>query len=106
MEKKAPPKSKKSRAKKVGHPTRPMFLDESDILIKATWLYHHRNLTQEQIAQQLGFSRPTIVRLLRQAAEQGLVPASLRPDALSGAELAAQLVARFGLREAFISPTA
>ena len=106
MEKKIPPKRKKSRAKKVGKARRPMFLDESDILIKATWLYHHRNLTQEQIAQQLGFSRPTIVRLLRQAAEQGLVTVSLRADALSRVELSAQLVERFRLREAFIVPTA
>jgi len=105
MAKKVPPKSKKSRAKKVGAARRPMFLDDSDMLIKATWLYHHRKLTQEQIAQQLGFSRPTIVRLLRQAAEQGLVTVSLRSDALSRVELSAQLVERFGLREAFIVPT-
>src|SRR3979411_3400820 len=102
MAKKVPPKSKKSRAKKVGTARRPMFLDGSDMLIKATWLYHHRKLTQEQIAQQLGFSRPTIVRLLRQAAEQGLVTVSLRSDALSRVELSARRVDNFGLREAVL----
>jgi DNA-binding transcriptional regulator LsrR (DeoR family) len=89
----------------VGEARRQMFLDETDLLIKATWLYHHRNLTQGEIARQLGFSRPKIVRLLRQAAEQGLVTISLRADALSRVELSAQLVERFGLREAFIVPT-
>lgn len=106
MEKKLSPNGKRRRGKKVGTARRPMFLDETDVLIKATWLYHHRNLTQEEIARQLGFSRPTIVRLLQQAAEQGLVTITLRADALNRVELSAQLVERFGLREAFIVPTA
>jgi len=76
------PQEQESRAKKVGAARRPMFLDDSDMLIKATWLYHHRKLTQEQIAQHWGF--PTTIVHCSPSREQGLVTVSLRSDALSG----------------------
>ena len=80
------------------------LLDEDDALARVTWLYHHRRLTQEQIAQQLGVSRPTIQRLLRQAAEKGFITVSLRVDLLRRLQTASRLVERFGLREVFVVP--
>jgi deoxyribonucleoside regulator len=62
------------------------LLGQKDILAKATWLYHHQKPTQQQIADELGLSRPTVVRLLRQALEQGIVTISLRLDVLRGIE--------------------
>ncbi|MBV8900339.1 MAG: sugar-binding transcriptional regulator [Verrucomicrobia bacterium] len=76
-----------------------------DALTKITWLYHHRKLTQEQIAQELGLSRTSIVRFLRQAADEGLVTVSLRLDDLRRMESSTRLAERFGLKEAFIVPT-
>ena len=82
-----------------------VVLGRKDILAKTTWLYHHQKLTQQQIADELGLSRPTVVRLLRQALEQGIVTVSLRLDVLRQMELSAQLAKRFALQEAFIVPT-
>jgi DNA-binding transcriptional regulator LsrR (DeoR family) len=47
-----------------------VLLGQKDTLAKATWLYHHQKLTQQQVADELGLSRPTVVRLLRQALEE------------------------------------
>jgi deoxyribonucleoside regulator len=82
-----------------------ILLGQKDTLAKATWLYHHQKLTQQQVAQELGLSRPTVVRLLRQALEEGIVTISLRLDVLRQMELSTRLAKRFELREVFIVPT-
>jgi DNA-binding transcriptional regulator LsrR (DeoR family) len=94
------------RAKRGRRKTTPtVLLGQKDTLAKATWLYHHQKLTQQQIADELGLSRPTVVRLLRQALEEGIVTVSLRLDVLRQMELSAQLAKRFELEEVFIVPT-
>jgi len=94
------------RAKRGRRKTTPtVLLGQKDTLAKATWLYHHQKLTQQQIADELGLSRPTVVRLLRQALEQGIVTVSLRLDVLRQMELSTRLAMRFELQEAFIVPT-
>ena len=82
-----------------------ILLGQKDTLAKATWLYHHQKLTQQQVADELGLSRPTVVRLLRQALEQGIVTVSLRLDVLRQMELSTRVAERFGLQEVFIVPT-
>jgi DNA-binding transcriptional regulator LsrR (DeoR family) len=94
------------RAKRGRQKTTPMvLLGQKYTLAKATWLYHNRKLTQQQVADELDLSRPTVVRLLRQALEQGLVTISLRSDVLRQMELSVELAQRFGLQEVFIVPT-
>ena len=82
-----------------------LLLGQKDTLAKATWLYHHQKLTQQQVADELGLSRPTVVRLLRRALEEGIVKVSLRLDVLRHMELSTRLAKRFGLQEVFIVPT-
>src|SRR5271167_3697155 len=89
------------RAKRGRQKTTPkVLLGQKNTLAKATWLYHHQNLTQQEVADELGLSRPTVVRMLRQALEQGLVTVSLRSDLLRQMELSVELAQRFGLQEA------
>jgi DNA-binding transcriptional regulator LsrR (DeoR family) len=71
-----------------------VLLGQKDILAKATRLYHHQKLTQQQITDKPGLSPPTVVRLLRQALDQGIVTVSLRLDVLRQVELSAQLAKR------------
>ena len=94
------------RAKRGRRKTTPsLLLGQKNNLARATWLYHHQKLTQQQVADELGLSRPTVVRLLRQALEAGIVTVSLRLDVLAQMELSAQIAQRFGLKEVFIVPT-
>jgi DNA-binding transcriptional regulator LsrR (DeoR family) len=94
------------RAKRGRRKTTPtLLLGQKDTLAKATWLYHHQKLTQQQVADELGLSRPTVVRLLRQALEEGIVRISLRLDVLRQMELSTRLAKRFELEDVFIVPT-
>jgi DNA-binding transcriptional regulator LsrR (DeoR family) len=84
----------------------PALLTEEEALAKVTWLYYHRKLTQEQIGQELGLSRPSVARYLRRADEQGLVTISLRRDLLERMELSTAIAQQFNLREVYVVPTA
>ncbi len=44
-----------------------------NLILKAATLYYTHKFTQEEIARKLGFSRPTVVRLLKQARDYGFV---------------------------------
>jgi DNA-binding transcriptional regulator LsrR (DeoR family) len=81
------------------------LLKGEDALATVTWLYHNRKLTQQQIAKELGISRPTVMRMLRQAEDTGLVTISLRLDILQRVEASRRMADHFGLREVFIVPT-
>ena len=51
----------------------PREKNNDDLVLKAATLYYVNGNTQEQIARKFGFSRPTVVRLLKQAREKGFV---------------------------------
>lgn len=44
---------------------------------RAAWLYYHEDLTQGDVARELGVSRSTVTRLLQRAKNEGLVQISL-----------------------------
>lgn len=46
-------------------------------IARAAWLYYLEELTQGEVAQQLGVSRSTVVRMLQKAQEMGLVHVTL-----------------------------
>lgn len=48
-----------------------------DDTARAAWLYYVEELTQGEVARELGISRSTVVRLLRKAKEDGLVRITL-----------------------------
>lgn len=96
---------KRTKTVRKKSPTPAILLGQKNTLARATWLYHHQKLTQQQVAEELGLSRPTVVRLLRQALEEGIVTVSLRVDVLKQMELSVQIAQRFGLEEVFIVPT-
>ncbi len=97
------PAKRGRRGRRKSSPT--LVLDQKNTLARATWLYHHEKLTQQQVADELGLSRPTVVRLLRRAVAEGIVTVSLRLDVLRQMELATRLADGFGLKEAFVVPT-
>lgn len=72
---------------------------------RVAWLYYIEEFTQSQIAEKLGVSRSTVIRLLQRAKESGLITISLgvSPDVF---ELERNLEKRFGLRTVRIVPEA
>jgi len=59
-----------------------------DLVVTAAWLYYDAGLAQRQIAERLGVSRPTVVRMLQTARDVGLVEIRLTqplPEATAAA---------------------
>ena len=77
----------------------------SDTVINAAWLYYHEELNQAEIAKYLHIPRTTVVKLLAEARDSGVVNISMRPDLLSQLSLAQSVRLQFGLTSAYVVPT-
>jgi deoxyribonucleoside regulator len=76
--------------------------DGRQLMAKVADLYYLRDLTQQEIADRLGLSRPTVSRLLQRARAEGVVRIEVNPPEESHHDLARELEERFGLREAVV----
>ncbi len=74
-------------------------------MARAAWLYFAEELTQSQIAEKLGISRSTVIRLLQRARHSGLVSISLGVSS-EIFEVERDLEIRFGLKKVRIVPDA
>ena len=79
---------------------RPRSAPDPYLLTKVSTLYYLRDQTQQQIADQLRLSRPTVSRLLQEAREVGIVQITVTPPHGLHVELETRLEERFGLRTA------
>ena len=97
-----------SRAKGRGEPTAtdtmPMRFG-SDARLWASWLYYEEGLTQNEIAVEMGISRPTVNTYLSEARDAGIVDISISYNRMRGLSLAAQLSEHFGLEDCLVIPT-
>ena len=67
-------------------------------------LYYERKLTQEEIAGELGMSRPTVSRLLSRAQREGIVHITVREPGRRDSDLEDLLVDAFGLDGVVVVP--
>lgn len=74
-------------------------------MARSAWLYYAEELTQGQIAEKLGISRSTVIRLLQRARQIGLVTISLS-ESSDIFEVERDLEAHFGLKKVRIVPDA
>lgn len=72
-------------------------------LVTASVLYYEKHASQQDIAERLGVSRPTVSRLLARARDLGIVRIEIVPPRLDP-EQADRLAQRLGLRGVFIAP--
>jgi DNA-binding transcriptional regulator LsrR (DeoR family) len=72
--------------------------------LRAAWLYYNRGMTQKDIADRLGISRSSVIRLLEEARRRAEVQIwiDMPPGYLS--DLATALEERFGLDRAIVVP--
>jgi DNA-binding transcriptional regulator LsrR (DeoR family) len=82
--------------------SRPRSAPDLHLLSKVSTLYFLRDQTQQEIAERLRISRPTVSRLLKEAEEQGIVRVTVSPPNDLHIELETQLEERFGLHEAHV----
>ena len=79
--------------------------DRYYIKLKATHLYYNENLTQQQIANQLHVSRPTLNKLLKEAKNEGMVKIEILDykNIKNLIEIEQKLCNKFELKEAKIT---
>lgn len=72
--------------------------------LRAAWLYHNRGLTQKAIADRLGISRSSVIRLLDEARQRAEVRIWIDLPPGDIPDLAIALEERFGLHSAIVVP--
>ena len=75
------------------------------LLVKVARLYHERGVRQPEIAERLHMSQPRVSRLLKVAADVGIVRTTVIAPRGVYAELEEQLEQRYGLAEVVIADT-
>ena len=76
---------------------RPRSAPDLYLLSKVSTLYYLHDQTQQEIADRLRISRPTVSRLLQEAQEQGIVQITVAPPRGLHIELESRIEERFGL---------
>src|SRR5690349_16147159 len=76
---------------------RPRSAPDLYLLTKVSSLYYLRDQTQQEIADRLRISRPTVSRLLQEAQQQGIVQITVAPPRGLHTELESRLEERFAL---------
>jgi DNA-binding transcriptional regulator LsrR (DeoR family) len=77
---------------------------KSDLAAKVAWLYFVGNQTQQEIAETLHVSRPTVQRLVASAMESGFVQVRISHSTTDCMELGEQLRRRFDLGFCEVAP--
>ena len=76
-----------------------------DLAARAAWLYYIKRRTQDEIAAELGVSRPNAQRLVALAISEGLIKFRLDHPLLKSMELGERLCERFGLDSCEVAPS-
>ena len=71
-----------------------------DLLVHISELYYQQELSQQEISQIMGISRPTVSRLLDEAKETGVVEVIIHSPIVKHPKLSYALRTEFGLRDA------
>nr|WP_117195710.1 sugar-binding transcriptional regulator [Rhizobium terrae] len=84
--------------------THTAYSDAASMRLRAAWLYYNQGLTQKDVAERLGLSRSTVIRLLDEAMKRSEVQIWISEGIDSCVELAIQLEKAYGLDEALVVP--
>jgi DNA-binding transcriptional regulator LsrR (DeoR family) len=74
-------------------------------MIMAAKMYYIDGLSQEEIAQTIHVSRPSVSRLLQACVKEGIVQIRIDDVSSYGKELSRRIVETYGIREAIVVPT-
>ena len=77
--------------------------DKEALLANVALLYYGEGLTQSDIAKRMQVSRATIVNMLRESRERGIVEIRVDGKHLSSSSLARELRDKYGLRDVYIA---
>ncbi|TCR81570.1 sugar-binding transcriptional regulator [Rhizobium sp. BK376] len=90
---------------KLRRGTHTAYSETASLRLRAAWLYYNQGLTQKEVAEQLGISRTTVIRLLDEAMRRSEVQIWINEAIDDCVELAIKLERAYGLDEAIVVPT-
>lgn len=70
---------------------------DSDPVVWAAWLYYEEGMTQEEVADQLGVSRASVVNFLQEARDRNIVTIAVSSRHLQTIGLAREVANAYGL---------
>ena len=76
--------------------------DDIRLIVKIAQLYYEQDMTQVQIARELGIYRTTISRLLKRGRDQGIVTIAINYDYNENLWLEQQVKQKFGLKDVVV----
>ena len=77
---------------------------DSDPVVWAAWLYYEEGMTQEEVADQLGVSRASVVNFLQEARDRNIVTIAVSSRHLQTIGLARELADAYGLTSCLVVP--
>lgn len=77
--------------------------DKQAKLVDAARMYYQLDYSQQEIAQHLGVSRPTVSRFLQQAKDEGIVQIKIVDPKENNAQFEDQLREKFGLKKVIVA---
>jgi DNA-binding transcriptional regulator LsrR (DeoR family) len=89
---------------KLKRGTHTAYSEASSLRLRAAWLYYNEGLTQKDVAEQLGISRTTVIRLLDEAMKRSEVQIWINDSIGDCVELSVKLERAHGLDEAIVVP--
>ncbi|WP_417843494.1 bifunctional sugar-binding transcriptional regulator/dihydroxyacetone kinase subunit DhaK [Thalassospira sp.] len=96
---------KPQRASNSSANVRPPLRFGDDLLLWAAWLYYEEGLTQGEIADHMGVSRPSVNAYLADARVRGIVNIEIDPERFRALSIARDLQEHFGLDDCFVIPS-
>lgn len=89
---------------KLRRGTQTALSETASLRLRAAWLYYNHGLTQKDVAEKLGISRTTVIRLLDEALKRREVRIWIEEGEAKCMELAVELERALGLDEAIVVP--
>ncbi|WP_105371544.1 sugar-binding transcriptional regulator [Neorhizobium huautlense] len=89
---------------KLRRETHTAFSEAASLRLRAAWLYYNQGLTQKDVAERLGISRSTVIRMLDEAMKRSEVQIWISEGIDNCVELATRLEKLYGLDEAVVVP--
>ena len=77
---------------------------DGDPVVWAAWLYYEEGQTQEEIASRFGTSRGSVINMLQEARDRGVVSIAVAPEQLQSVTLSRTVAERYGLESCVVLP--
>ncbi|MCF3638404.1 sugar-binding transcriptional regulator [Rhizobium sp. TRM95111] len=82
------------------------YSESASLRLRAAWLYYNQGMTQKDVAEKLGISRSTVIRMLDEAVKRSEVQIWINEGIGDCVELALGVERAYGLDEAIVVPSA